>query len=138
MKIRRRFSIFLLSTALAAAQAPTPAIYAPPIAQASPIDLTFDFSAGPAKPGATLVAPTAVYTDDAGYGYEPGATVSNGDTGATTTSAKPFLFSANVPEGNFNIKLIFGDSAVATTTGSRANTAPVRACLQANGQVRWA
>jgi len=63
----------------------------------APIALKFDFSAGPAKPGYTRVAPTAVYSDDAGYGYEPGAQVATGDNGNTTTSDKPFLFSVKVP-----------------------------------------
>jgi lysophospholipase L1-like esterase len=88
---------------------------------APPIDLKFDFSAA-AKPGFTRVAPSAVYSDDAGYGYEPGAQVSNGDNGNTTTSEKPFMFSAKVPEGNFNVIVTFGDSTVATTTTFKAES----------------
>jgi lysophospholipase L1-like esterase len=86
------------------------------------VDLKFDFSAGPAKPGFTRVAPTAIYADDAGYGYEPGAQVSTGDNGNTTTSDKPFLFSAKVPEGNFNVIVTFGDSTTATTTTFKAES----------------
>jgi lysophospholipase L1-like esterase len=89
---------------------------------APPIDLKFDFSAGAAKPGTTRVAPTAVYSDDAGYGYEPGAQVTNGDNGNTTTSEKPFMFSAKVPEGDFNVTVTFGDSTVATTTTFKAES----------------
>jgi lysophospholipase L1-like esterase len=88
----------------------------------APIDLKFDFSAGPAKDGYTRVAPTAVYADDVGYGYEPGATVTNGDGGNTTTSDKPFLFSAKVPEGDFNVVVTFGDSSVATTSTFKAES----------------
>jgi lysophospholipase L1-like esterase len=88
----------------------------------APIALKFDFSAGPAKAGYTRVAPTAVYTDDAGYGYEPGAQVATGDNGNTTTSDKPFLFSAKVPEGNYNVTVSFGDSAIATTTTVKAES----------------
>lgn len=90
--------------------------------QAVPMDLKFDFSAGPAKTGYTRVAPTAIYTDDAGYGYEPGAQVSRGDNGNTTTSDQPFLFSAKVPEGNFRVTVTFGDSATATTTTVKAES----------------
>jgi lysophospholipase L1-like esterase len=97
----------------------TPSLTAP---LATPIDLKFDFSAGPAKPGYTRVAPTAVYADDPGYGYEPGAQVSTGDNGNTTTSDKPFLFSAKVPEGNFNVTVTFGDSSTATTTTLKAES----------------
>jgi len=112
-----------MSTALqvvAMAQAArTPSLAAP---LAAPIDLKFDFSAGPAKPGYTRVAPAAIYADDAGYGYEPGAQVTNGDGGNTTTSEKPFMFSAKVPEGNFNVTVTFGDSTAATTTTFKAES----------------
>jgi hypothetical protein len=102
---------------VAAAQAaPAPA----PMAAA--IDLKFDFSAGPSKPGYTRVAPAAIYADDPGYGYEPGAQVASGDNGNTTTSDKPFIFSAKVPEGNFNVTVTFGDSTTATTTTFKAES----------------
>jgi lysophospholipase L1-like esterase len=93
-----------------------------PAPQAAPVDLKFDFSTGPAKPGYTLVAPTAVYADAAGYGYEPGAQVTVGDHGRTATSDKPFMFSVKVPEGNFNVTVAFGDSAAATTTTFKAES----------------
>jgi lysophospholipase L1-like esterase len=91
-------------------------------AQAAPMNLKFDFSANHAKPGYTRVAPTAVYSDDVGYGYEPGAQVVTGDNGNTTTSDRPFMFSAKVPEGNYNVKVTFGDSATATTTTVKAES----------------
>jgi lysophospholipase L1-like esterase len=99
-----------------------PALSVIATAQASPIDLKFDFSAGPAKAGYTRVTPPAVYADDAGYGYEPGAQLAAGDNGRTTTSERPFSFSAEVPEGNFNVTVSFGDSAVATTTTLKAES----------------
>jgi lysophospholipase L1-like esterase len=89
---------------------------------AAPIHLKFDFSAAPAKSGATRVAPNAVYSDAAGYGYESGAQVSNGDNGSTTTSDRPFLFSARVPEGNYTVTVGFGDSSTATTTTVKAES----------------
>jgi lysophospholipase L1-like esterase len=92
------------------------------VSQTAPTDLKFDFSAGAARSGYTRVSPGAAYTDDAGYGYEPGAQVSSGDNGATTTNARPFLFSARVPEGNFTVTVAFGDSAVATTTTFKAES----------------
>lgn len=103
----------------AAGMAQRPSLRAP---QAAPIDLKFDFSAGPAKEGYTRVAPGAMYSDDAGFGYEAGAQVANGDGGETTTSEKPFFFSAKVPEGNFNVTVTFGDSAAATTTSFEAES----------------
>jgi lysophospholipase L1-like esterase len=116
MKDCRRL-LFVCSTVLVCSALPATAA-----GQAAPMDLKFDFSAGPAKPGYTRVAPAAVYTDDAGYGYEPGAQVATGDNGSTTTSDRPFLFSAKVPEGNFNVTVAFGDSAVATTTTVKAES----------------
>jgi lysophospholipase L1-like esterase len=88
----------------------------------APVDLKFDFSAGPATPGYTRVTPAAVYADDPGYGYEAGAQVTSGDSGRTTTSDKPFFFSAKVPEGNYNVSLTFGDSTTATTTTVKAES----------------
>lgn len=89
---------------------------------AAQTDLTFDFSSGPAKPGSTRVAPSAVYSDTVGYGYEPGAQVAFGDNGNATTSDKPFYFSAKVPEGNYTVTVSFGDSSVATTSTFKAES----------------
>ena len=116
MKCLRRLSLVaaaaLVCSAMAVAQA----------APLAPVALKFDFSAGPAKPGFTRVAPTAVYSDEIGYGYEPGAQLATGDHGNTTTSDKPFLFSAKVSEGNYNVTVTFGDSASATTTTVKAES----------------
>jgi len=99
--------------AVAAQAAPQPA---------APIDLKFDFGAGPSQAGYTRVAPTSVYADDAGFGYEPGAQVAIGDSGNTTTSDRPFMFSAKVPEGNYNVTVTIGDSHEATTTTVKAES----------------
>jgi len=93
-----------------------------PIPQAGTIDLKFDFGAGPARTGYTRVAPGDAYSGDAGYGYEPGAQLAIGDDGSTTTSDRPFLFSAKVPEGNFNVTVVIGDSRQATTTTVEAES----------------
>jgi lysophospholipase L1-like esterase len=126
MKTVRRLSL-ICSAALACLVLPVIALSqaaplqgAPP--QAARIDLKYDFSAGPAKPGYTRVAPAAVYADQAGYGYEPGARVATGDNGNTTTSDSPFLFSARVPEGNYNVTVTFGDSSTATATTVKAES----------------
>ena len=89
-------------------------------AQAGPLGLKFDFSAGPAKPGFARVLPKHLYSDETGYGFEPGAKVATGDNGETTTSNRPFSFSAKVPEGNYNVTVTFGDSAMATSTTVKA------------------
>jgi len=127
MKTFRHISAVVAAVALicsicSAQSASKPVIYAPAQPAVAPVDLKFDFSSGPAKSGFTLVAPTAIYSDEAGYGYESGAQLSNGDGGNTTTSDKPFLFSAKVPEGNYTVTVRFGDSDVATTTTLKAES----------------
>jgi lysophospholipase L1-like esterase len=82
----------------------------------------FDFGSGPIRAGYTRVAPSSVYQDETGYGYEPGAKVALGDNGKTTTSELPFTFSAKVPEGNYDVKLTFGDSSTATTLTVKAES----------------
>jgi lysophospholipase L1-like esterase len=82
----------------------------------------FDFGSGPIRAGYTRVAPASVYQDETGYGYEPGAKVALGDNGKTTTSELPFTFSAKVPEGNYDVKLTFGDSSTATTLTVKAES----------------
>jgi lysophospholipase L1-like esterase len=89
---------------------------------ATPIDLKFDFSAGPDRAGYTRVTPTSVYADDPGFGYEPGAQVAMGDGGNTSTSDRPFMFSAKVPEGNYNVTVTIGDSHEATITTVKAES----------------
>jgi lysophospholipase L1-like esterase len=89
-------------------------------AQGSPVALKFDFGAG--TPGYTRVALGTDYSDAAGFGYEPGTQVQSGDGGQTTTSDRPILFSAKVPEGNYRVTVRFGDSSAATTTTIEAES----------------
>lgn len=87
----------------------------------SPV-LRFDFGSGPVRDGFTRVTPSSVYQDQIGYGYEPGAKVATGDQGAGATSEQPFIFSAKVPEGNYEVKLTFGGSSTATTLTVKAES----------------
>lgn len=64
----------------------------------------------------THVAPTSAYSDDRGYGFEPGADVQLLRPQGVT-SAQPFLFSIKVPEGNYRVTVTLGDPA-----GTSANT----------------
>lgn len=111
-------SFAALTCTVTPAAAAAQAVPQPP----APIDLKFDFGAGAAHAGYTRVAPTSVYTDDAGFGYEPGAQVATGDGGNTKTSDRPFMFSAKVPEGNYNVTVTFGDSHEATITTVKAES----------------
>jgi lysophospholipase L1-like esterase len=76
----------------------------------------FSFSSAKA-PGFVSVPATAQYSDQTGYGFEPGPTVTAVERGGSNplsagyvTSTQPFFFSVKVPEGNYRITLTLGDS----------------------------
>ena len=74
---------------------------------------TFKFDFGPEKPapGYTKVLPTTGYTDELGYGFEPGSSV----------TAPPFYFSVKVPEeGNYKVTVTFGDRQAESITTVKA------------------
>jgi lysophospholipase L1-like esterase len=74
---------------------------------------TFKFDIGPEKPapGYTKVLPTTRYTDELGYGFEPGSSV----------TAPPFYFSVKVPEeGNYKVTVTFGDRQAESITTVKA------------------
>lgn len=82
---------------------------------AEPSQYKFDFSPGKLMPGYTRVAPTNLYTREIGYGFEPGAALSNislksGDTfgHGACASDKPFYFSVALPEGNYQVIVTLG------------------------------
>ena len=108
-------------SAMAAAQTAPPQP-APPQALPANIDLKFDFSAGPAKPGTRWSPRRPLTPTMPAMATNPARRSATGDNGNTTTSDKPFLFSAKVPEGNYNVTVTFGDSALATTTTFKAES----------------
>jgi lysophospholipase L1-like esterase len=64
----------------------------------------FDFGAATA-PGRIAVTPSTGYSAERGFGFEPG---------------KPVFFSADLPEGNYNVTIGFGDPRAASTTTVKA------------------
>lgn len=84
------------------------------IADAQKFAKRFEF--GSAKPAA--VSSTSIYSRQAGFGFEPGAEVNCG--ASVCSSAKPFYFSAAVPEGNYYVTVKFGDEKNATSTVVKA------------------
>jgi len=83
------------------------------VAVAEPPATTFKFDLGSEKPAAgyTKVLPTALYTDELGYGFEPGSSV----------AAPPFYFSVKVPEeGNYKVTVTFGDRQAESITTVKA------------------
>ncbi len=83
----------------------------------------FDFGSGKAATGYTQVTPESKFSYEKGFGFDQGSVVESVDrggnalTGDYITSSKPFYFSVKLPEGNYDIKLILGD-----TKGTSATT----------------
>jgi lysophospholipase L1-like esterase len=89
---------------------------------------SFKFSLGNGKPvkGYIPVTPETVFSYPQGYGFDQGSAVEAADRGgkdpltaAYITSAKPFYFSVTLPEGNYDVKIIMGDSKGTSATTVR-------------------
>lgn len=65
------------------------------------------------------ISPTNIYSADAGYGFEPGATLIQEDYTAIC-STNPFYFSVKLPEGNYKVMVTLGDEATESTTTVKA------------------
>jgi lysophospholipase L1-like esterase len=83
----------------------------------------FDFGTGKTAPGYTAVTPETKFSYQTGYGIDQGSVVTSIDrggdalTGDYITSNKPFYFSVKLPDGNYDVKLMLGD-----TKGTSATT----------------
>jgi lysophospholipase L1-like esterase len=82
-----------------------------------------------AASGYTLVSPTLQYSKEAGYGFEPGADLTNVTGKAfvalhrgAVTSSQPFFFSVAVPEGNYRVTVTLGDPKADAVTTVKAET----------------
>ena len=89
----------------------------------------FDFGSGPAATGWTKVLPNTTYSQDLGYGFEPGASLSVVERAGNfsqlndfVTSARPFLFSVALPDGNYRVTVMLGDAAGASTNTIKAES----------------
>ncbi|MEI9806880.1 MAG: rhamnogalacturonan acetylesterase [Bacteroidota bacterium] len=90
---------------------------------AQQVSFKFDFGAGKAAPGYIRVKPETTFTYQAGYGFDQGSEVESVDrggnalTGDFITSKKPFYFSVKLPDGNYDVKLLLGDTkGISATT----------------------
>ena len=80
-------------------------------AQTPATTLKVDFGSEKPVAGYTKVLPTAAYTDELGYGFEPGS----------SATAPPFYFSVKVPEeGNYKVTVTFGDRQAESITTVKA------------------
>lgn len=89
----------------------------------------FEFSSGKAAPGYIQVPPDTTYTKARGYGFDLDSKVNavgrGGDDalrGGFCTSDKPFFFSVALPEGNYQVTVIFGDRVEGSTNTVKAET----------------
>jgi lysophospholipase L1-like esterase len=79
------------------------------------------FSFRPVSGGAgTFVRPDAVYSEAAGFGFEPAAPGSADGSVNFSANAKPFLFSVALPQGNYDVDVVLGDAADASVTTVKA------------------
>jgi lysophospholipase L1-like esterase len=91
----------------------------------------YKFSFGPAKeePGYIMIGPSQKYSSETGYGFDFGTIPFAIDRGGKKplksgfcTSDRPFFFSINLPEGNYNIKITVGDLKEASQTTIRVES----------------
>jgi lysophospholipase L1-like esterase len=117
------FAVAILSVLsfLIARAADTPA--QPP----QPLDLKFQFGLGKEAVGYVRVPSGAVYRKGIGYGFEPGAAISDLDRGGDAplrsggcASDRPFFFSTDVPEGNYRVTVTLGDAGGVSETTVKA------------------
>lgn len=115
-----RFYLFCFSSLFFAAGA---------TAQAVKTSFKFDFGAGKTAPGYTAVSPTVAYSPATGYGFDFGTTTTAVDRGGKdalkgdfVASAKPFYFSVDLPEGNYNVTFTLGDTKGRASTSVKAES----------------
>ena len=97
--------------------------------QAQQTEWKFDFGTANAEKGYVAVTPADQFSDSKGYGFDLGTTPEAFDRGgksALTSDGvcgdKPFYFSVNLPEGNYNVKVILGDLKKDALTTVRAES----------------
>ena len=85
----------------------------------------FDFGSGKAAAGYIQITPSSIFNYQVGYGFDAGSEVQSIDrggdalTGDFITGQKPFYFSVILPDGNYNVKLLLGDSKGTSATTVR-------------------
>src|ERR1035437_5738352 len=97
------------------------------IAKGTNTSFKFDFGSGKTALGYTAVSAASIYSDEAGFGFEKGAAVTDVKrsgkdalSDAFVTSTKPFYFSVKVREGNYNVKITLGDKEGTSDVAIRA------------------
>jgi len=91
--------------------------------------LRFDFGNGPVAAGFTPVTATTLYTAQRGYGLvstDGVNAVSSGGADAlksdALTATHPFSFLIDLPEGNYDVRIVYGDPTAPASTAIKAET----------------
>jgi len=76
----------------------------------------FDFGSGKTEKGYTQIRPESVYNKTTGYGFLPGVLLKSVERKGKNqlqsdyiTADSSFFFTVNIPEGNYDVKLLTGD-----------------------------
>lgn len=86
----------------------------------------FDFGIGKAATGYIKITPETKFDYKTGYGFDQGSVVTAVNRGGTAltgdfiTGTKPFYFSVNLPDGNYDVRLLLGDTKGTSATTVRA------------------
>ena len=85
----------------------------------------FDFGSGKVASGYIQITPETKFTYQKGYGFDQNSSVESVNhgsdplTGDFITSKKPFYFSVKLPDGNYDVKIILGDTKGTSVTTVR-------------------
>ncbi|MEO5682339.1 MAG: rhamnogalacturonan acetylesterase [Chitinophagaceae bacterium] len=101
--MKRRSLLYFLILTAAATQAQT--------------SFRFSFGIGKTVKGFIPITPATAFSYETGYGFDRGSVVEaverggrNPLTAAYITASKPFYFSVKLPDGNYDVKLVLGDT----------------------------
>ena len=120
MNNRSRFVPAVLSLLGATALFAQPRPEDKPLPPSPPVhaEFKFDFGAGQAGAGATVVSAGDAYSIEKGYGF---------DLGTKPGVDTPFFFSVKVPEGNYRVTATLGDAAGESDTTIRTESGHINA-----------
>lgn len=85
----------------------------------------FDFGSGRTAKGYLPVVPETLFNEERGYGFSHGLAVQSVDRGGDplrgdfVTSQQPYYFSVKLPEGNYHVRLLLGDTKGLSATTVR-------------------
>jgi len=101
-------------------------LFFPLVMLAQQTSFRFDFGSGATAKDYIRIIPVTTFNYQTGYGFDQGSVVESVDrggnalTGDYITSKKPFYFSVKLPDGNYDVKLLLGDTKGTSATTIRS------------------